>query len=332
MILLLGATGYIGQAFARELRRRGEAFIPLSRSAFDYSNFDLLFDYVRKIEPEFVINAVGYAGNPTDAASELDRLEALQANTLLPETVARVCVMTNTSWGHISSGSIYTGAKVRDNGETRLVKDLARLEVRRRFQEHPEDFLGFKETDEPNFSFRHPPCGFYNGTKALAEETIRKHGQNYIWRLRMPFNEQDEPSNWLSQLQHSPRLYDAVNSLSHLEDCVRACFELWERRAPFGVYNVTNPGAVITRDVVEMIQRILKPQRQFRWCREDDEFGSDAAKAPRSNCILDVSKLLKTGVAMRPITAALEDSLERWQPALGRAFRTEESLSEPVAV
>ena len=59
MILLLGATGYLGQGFARELRRRGSRFVPLSRSALDYTRFELLFDYVRKMKPDFVINAAG---------------------------------------------------------------------------------------------------------------------------------------------------------------------------------------------------------------------------------------------------------------------------------
>src|SRR6266851_1206595 len=35
MILLLGATGYFGRAFASELRRRRSNYIPLSRQAFD---------------------------------------------------------------------------------------------------------------------------------------------------------------------------------------------------------------------------------------------------------------------------------------------------------
>ena len=65
MILLLGATGYIGQAFARALRSRRECFIPLSREAFDYTSFELLFDYVRKIKPDLVINAAEFVENPS---------------------------------------------------------------------------------------------------------------------------------------------------------------------------------------------------------------------------------------------------------------------------
>ena len=39
-----------------------------------------------------------------------------------------------------------------------------------------------------------------------------------------------------------------------------------------------------------------------------------AAKTPRSNCVLDVSKLLAAGVKIRPVEEALEDSLRKWKP------------------
>jgi UDP-glucose 4,6-dehydratase len=315
MILLLGASGYVGQAFSAELRRRRLSFIPLTRRAIDYTSFDILFDYIRKMRPEFVINAAGYAPNPNVDACESSREEVLCANALLPQTIARACLMTNTPWGHVSSGSIYTGAKVAEWGRMRIETDLNRPEMRRLFAEQPEKFYGFTEWDEPNFSFRHAPCNFYSGTKALAEEAIRGVGQNYIWRPRMLFNECDEPRNLLAKLQHYERIYDNVNSITHLDDFVRACLDLWERQAPFGIYNVVNPGAVTTRRIVEMIQQILNPARRFEFWENDEEFYRCQAKTPRSSCILDVSKLLSIGVKMRPAEKALEDALGRWHTA-----------------
>ena len=60
----------------------------------------------------------------------------------------------------------------------------------------------------------------------------------------MPFNERSEPRNFLWRIQNYAKVFDGVNSLSHLDDFVRACLDLWERQAPFGIYNMTNPGAV----------------------------------------------------------------------------------------
>jgi hypothetical protein len=89
--------------------------------------------------------------------------------------------------------------------------------------------------------------------------------------------------------------------------------ELWDRQAPFGIYNVTNPGYITTRQVVQMIQRILRPARSFEFWAGDEEFYRVAAKTPRSNCVLDVSKLLAAGVRMRPIQEAVEAALRGWK-------------------
>jgi len=315
MILLLGASGHMGQAFATELRRRRYSFIPLTRKAIDYTRFELLFDYIRKLKPEFIINAAGYPGWPNVDACETAREETLFANTLLPQTISRACSMTSTPWGHISSGCIYHGAKFIDDQGTRIIEGA---ELRQRFAESPEKIFGYTEWDESNFSFRNAPCNFYSGTKTLAEEAIRGVGDVYLWRPGMPFSERSEPRNFLWRLQNYHKVFDGVNSLSQLDDFVRACLDLWERQAPYGVYNMSNPGAVLTRQVVEMIQRILKPDRRFEFWKDEEEFYRLGAKALRSNCVLDVSKLLVAGVKMRPVEQALEDSLRNWNVATVR--------------
>ena len=48
MIVLLGASGYIGQAFAAELVRRNLMFLPLSRRDMDYSRFEVLLKFLRE--------------------------------------------------------------------------------------------------------------------------------------------------------------------------------------------------------------------------------------------------------------------------------------------
>ena len=143
-----------------------------------------------------------------------------------------------------------------------------------------------------------------------------------MWRLRIPFDEFDGSRNFLTKLQRYAKVYDNVNSISHLGDYVRACLELWQRRAPFGIYNVTNPGFVTSRQVVEMIQRILRPQRRFEFWQDDNEFYRMAATTPRSNCVLDTGKLLAAAVRMRSVEEALTDALSRWQPEGGRALES----------
>ena len=139
-------------------------------------------------------------------------------------------------------------------------------------------------------------------------------GQSYTWRLRIPFDEIDSARNYLSKVQRYAKAYDNVNSISHRADYAAACLDLWDQRAAFGIYNVTNPGFVTTRQVVGMVEKILKPGKLFEFWKNDDEFYRTAARTPRSNCVLDVSKLLAAGVRIRPVGEALEHSLRHWQP------------------
>ncbi len=315
MILLLGASGYVGEAFAGELRKRGCDYIPLSRKMINYTQFHVLYDYMRQTKPAFVINAAGLPGKPNVDMCEIARGETLFANTILPQTIARVCLMRGTPWGHVSSGGIYRGAKVAEDGEWLIEPDLNRPEIRRLLVEHPERVRGFTELDEPNFSFLCPPCNFYSGSKASAEQAIQDVGRCYIWRPGVPFSERDHPRNFLSKIQRYPKVHDYVNSFSNLEDFVRACLDLWESRAPFGTYNVANSGVLATRDVVRLIQRLLRPERNFEFWRDDEEFYRFGAKAPRSSCLLDCSKLVAAGIQMRRADEALEDSLRNWRPA-----------------
>ncbi len=313
MILLLGATGYMGQAFAHELRQRQEPFTALSRRDTDYTRFDVLLKYLQTVKPTFVANAAGYTGKPNVDACETAQADTLQGNTLLPLTIASACAATGTPWGHVSSGCIFAGAKIERNGVIKVEKDMTRADLKELVAKNPAAVHGFIESDEPNFSFRQPPCSFYSGTKALGEEAINGVGQSYIWRLRIPFDEFDNPRNYLSKVQRYSKVYDNVNSISHRADFVKACLDLWKLRAPFGIYNVTNPGFVTTRQVVEHLERVLKPARKFEFWANDEEFYRVAAKTPRSNCVMDASKLLAAGVKIRPVGEALEASLKNWR-------------------
>ena len=314
MIVLLGGTGYIGRQFAAALEAQGWPFIAPARSEVNYTRFGELRDFLARIKPEFLINAAGYTGKPNVDACEQNQADTMQGNALFPGMVAHVCAAMSLPWGHVSSGCIYSGAKVDAQGRSRVERDLAQPPMAFLLRQNRAAFHGFTEEDEPNFSFRRLPCSFYSGSKALGEEAIQGCGQNYIWRLRIPFDEYDNPRNYLTKLQTYPKVYDNANSLSHRADFVTACLELWRRRAPYGIYNVTNPGFVTSRFVVEMIQKILRPRRAFEFFASDEEFYRAAARTPRSNCILDVSKLLATGVPMRPVEDALMDALRQWRP------------------
>lgn len=288
MILLLGGNGYVGSAIQKNLTGRGLPFIVVSRTSTDYSSPAVLVKTLRELRPVFLINAAGYTGKPNVDACEIHRTECLDGNAVLPGVIREACEQTQTPWGHVSSGCIFTGAK--------------------------PDGSGFTENDAPNFSFRQNNCSFYSGCKALGEEVLSGAENCFVWRLRIPFNNVNSERNYISKMMRYDRLLMATNSLSQLDEFADACVASWIQRVPFGVYNLTNPGSVTTRDVVRLIQKHGLSSRSFEFFESDDQFMKLAAKTPRSNCVLDSSKAIAAGLPLSPIEEALEKAMKNWQP------------------
>jgi dTDP-4-dehydrorhamnose reductase len=289
MIYLLGGSGYVGHAYQALLTRKGVPFRNLRRADLDYTNGELLKASLLRDKPEFLINAAGYTGKPNVDACELHKHECLLGNAVLPGVIADACAAAGVPWGHVSSGCIYTGAR--------------------------PDGSGFREGDTPNFTFRTNYCSFYSGSKALGEEVLAGKPQVYVWRLRIPFNNVDNPRNYLTKLMRYSTLLEATNSISQLEEFVASTFACWEKRVPFGTYNVTNPGAITTHEVVELIKQSGVCHKDFVFFKNEAEFMKTAAKTPRSNCVMDSSKLASVGITMTPVRDAVAQALRTWQKA-----------------
>lgn len=286
MIILLGGSGYVGHAYQALLQRRGLPFRNLRRAELDYADPAKLTAFLRETKPQFLINAAGYTGKPNVDACELHKADCLFGNGVLPGRIAEACTAAGVPWGHVSSGCIYSGAR--------------------------PDGTGFREDDTPNFTFRSPPCSFYSGTKALGEEVLQGVPNLYVWRLRIPFNEIDSPRNYLTKLLRYSTLLEAANSISQLDEFCAATFACWEKRAPFGTYNVTNPGQVTTREVVDLICKAGVSTKEFVFFKDEADFMSKAAKTPRSNCVMDSTKLARAGIVMTEVHEAVERDLRRW--------------------
>jgi dTDP-4-dehydrorhamnose reductase len=290
MIFVLGGSGYVGGAFLKLLQDRGIEYRNLRRSEVDYTNTAALLACLREAKPQFLINAAGFTGKPNVDACEVQKAETLMGNAVLPGRVAEACAAAGVAWGHVSSGCIYSGDGPRGEGDT-----------------------GFKETDTPNFCFRTNHCSFYSGTKALGEEVLSGYENVYIWRLRIPFDSEDSPRNYLTKLMTYKRLLQARNSISQRHEYASACLETWLRHVPFGKYNVTNPGAITTREVVEHIVKSGVCPKKFDFFESEDEFMRLAAKTPRSNCVLNTAKLESCGIRMTPVHEAIDKALKDWK-------------------
>jgi dTDP-4-dehydrorhamnose reductase len=287
MIGLLGSNGYVGSRFRAYFERHDIAWTPIRRPvAADARAYR---DALRDAGVERVINCAGFTGKPNVDACETQKAACLMGNAVLPGLIREACEELEIPWGHVSSGCIFTGR--RPGG------------------------AGFREDDPPNFSFRQNYCSYYSGTKALGEEILAGAEQCYVWRLRIPFDETTSPRNYLQKLLAYDRLLEAENSLSQLDEFVAACVDCFRLKAPYGVYNLTNPGSVWTSDVTALMRSLGVTDREFKFFDNEAQFMAQAAKTPRSNCVLDSSKALAAGLQLSPVKDAVDRCLRAWAPS-----------------
>ena len=283
MIVLLGKSGYIASEILSSAVKSGKKILPISRSECDYYDASKLAHLLKDTGANFVINAAGYTGKPNVDACEHAKYECLQGNSVLPGIIREVCEDLSLPWGHISSGCIFSGKRT--------------------------DGTGWREHDEPNFSFSSPPCSFYSGSKALGEEVLHGAIDCFIWRLRIPFNHQVNSRNYLQKLLSYQYLLEAENSVSQLNEFTEMCLKCTNNNVEPGIYNMTNPGAIQTRQVTEWMKMYGFEDRKFEFFQNEGEFMKEAASTPRSNCVLDTTKAFNAGIGMKPVEEAMIESI-----------------------
>ena len=286
MIILFGANGYIGSEFAQQLKDAGTlAFFWPDTHKTTFADLEKWYESVGYPIIDAAINVAGYTGKPNVDACELDKESAVHGNIIWPTILTDWCILNDIPLGHVSSGCIYAGKKP-DGG-------------------------GFTEEDAPNFSWTQNNCSFYSGTKAMAEKIVAKWEKSYIWRLRIPFDHNDGPRNYISKMLRYPKLLQAENSISNKQEFVSACIATINKKVPYGIYNVTNTGYITTDALVKKLQQTIAKDHKFELI-EEAELYQHFAKTPRSNCVMDNSKLLATGIKMRSVNEAIDQCLTNW--------------------
>lgn len=287
MILLFGSTGYIGTEFKKQLELKKIPFTccpPAKNTTFDdlYSMYQFM-DYPLV---DAVINAAGYTGKPNVDACENNKEETLNGNVLWTQILTDFCMFNKIPLLHVSSGCIYEGNK---------------------------DGKGFTEEHAPNLRFDLNNCSFYSGTKVIAEKIVSTFEKSWICRLRIPFEQFNNKRNYISKLINYDKLLDVENSLSNKHEFVSACISIILNQVDYGIYNVTNTGSIQTRFVTDLLEKYNIVDKKFDFFKtEEDFYNSGLVIAKRSNCVLDNTKLLNTGIKMTHIEESIENCIKNF--------------------
>ncbi|MEP7130854.1 MAG: family 1 glycosylhydrolase [Sphingomicrobium sp.] len=105
-ILIAGATGTLGQAFARICGHRGLAHVLTSRAELDITDEQSIAAAIARYKPWAVINAAGFV-RTWEAAAKFD--ECLAINATGPELLGRACTAAGIPLVTFSSDLVFDG-------------------------------------------------------------------------------------------------------------------------------------------------------------------------------------------------------------------------------
>lgn len=283
MILLTGSTGYIGSEFCKQLEQYSISYKTIKHEEITKAN---LTNIIKNYKIKHIINCAAFVGKPNIEACETKKDKTILANTLIPVLLTEVCEENDIILGHISTGCLYNGKSPNEGG--------------------------WSEKDKPNFTFEFNNCSFYTGTKALAEEYIKKFSKAYIWRIRLPFENINNERNYISKIINYNALITEKNSISNKQEFVNACLQSIKLEIPFGIYNITNTGSISSIEIVEKLTKTILPNKKASFLKID-EFYKKISSMPRSNCIINNTKIKKTGIKLSEVNNSVDECLKKWK-------------------
>jgi dTDP-4-dehydrorhamnose reductase len=120
-ILIIGATGTLGRAFARLCDFRSLSFKLLNREDLDIANMQSVEKAMEKYKPWAVINAAGFVN--VDLA-ETEREQCYRENVLGPENLARACSASGARLITFSSDLVFDGRHDKPYRESHPVSPI----------------------------------------------------------------------------------------------------------------------------------------------------------------------------------------------------------------
>lgn len=269
--VLIFGNGYIGNKFKAAL---GDRAVISPADIADAAAVRAALDTHRQ---SAVINCAGKTGKPNVDWCEDHKEETHRSNVLGPQVLAEQCAERAIHLTHIGSGCVYEG----DNGGK-----------------------GFSEDDLPNYD-----GSYYSRTKRQSEEMLKRFPVLQL-RMRMPVDSVPNDRNLITKLVRYRKVISVPNSVSIIDDFITAALRLMELRRT-GVYNVTNPGAIEHREILDAYKELVDPAFSYE-LMSLDELGK-IIKAGRSNCVLSTAKLAAEGIMLPHIRDAIRTTLHRYK-------------------
>jgi 3,5-epimerase/4-reductase len=272
MTTLVFGAGFLGKRLATTLS-------DTTLSTTDICDGPAVARELQRVRPVAVINAAGKTGRPTVDWCESHPMETARSNVTGPISLASACAAQGIYLLHLGSGCVFYGPSPSPGG--------------------------WREDDFAN------PVATYSRTKYAADLALGQLANVGIARLRMPVDYVPGPRNLITKLAGYRDVIDVENSVTVVEDLLAAVARLVETRSE-GVFHVTNPGTLRHRDLLRLYREHVELTHEYTMIEEDELVTRGLVVKPRSNCILQDTRLARLGIHLRPIDVAILDTMKRY--------------------
>lgn len=235
-------------------------------------DYNSILEVINKYHPDVVINCIGKTGKPNVDWCETHQDETVEANLVFPSLLARICNKKSIHLIHIGSGCINYGPSPQSIG----------------IMYEP----GWKESDSSN------PKSFYSKVKYAADLALSGYDNVTIFRIRMPISPIPNSRNLITKLLGYKKVIQEPNSMTFTIDVLNACKWAIDNRKT-GIYNLAHEKPLTAFDIVKEYSK-YNSNHQFERLSLSEL--SSFIAAPRSNCILDCSKIRSEGFIFSDIS------------------------------
>ncbi|MFC1753751.1 sugar nucleotide-binding protein [Thermoproteota archaeon] len=230
----------------------------------------------KKYKPAIAINCIGSIGRRNVDDCEINKDKTLLSNSYAPIILAEAAIRHKLKLIHIGSGCIFH-----------------------------YDY----SSDRPISECKIPDCFdlFYSRSKIYAErvlEVLSSSNSILIVRPRIPLDCMPYPKNLLTKLLNFKKVIDIPNSVTYMPDFIEALKHLITIDAR-GIYNVVNKGTLRYPVLLDVYKRFV-PDFKYKI------LNYNKLKLKRSNLILSVRKLERSGFKVRSINQILEECVKNY--------------------
>lgn len=229
-ILIIGAKGMLGTELMKVFGEdKNYKVIGIDLQDFDITKKEQVFENIKKIKPQIVINAAAFT-RVDDCEKEEFKKVCMEVNGMAVGFIAAACKEIDAILVHYSTDYIFSGEK-----------------------------KGYCE-DEKSFA----PLNVYGKSKLLGEQELQKNTDKfYLIRTAWLYGKKgknfvDTMLELAKKMSELKVVNDQHGKPTYAVDLAKRTRELMEGDYPFGVYHITNEGMITWYEFAKKIFVIAK--------------------------------------------------------------------------